>query len=60
MSTNDDLPPLPRGDRVGSYNGVDFYMHSDDSMQAYAREAIAADRSKRAAPEGWQQVAHLF
>ena len=54
MSTNDDLPPLPVGQKMGyaTINGqyIEIRMHDDNAMQAYAREAVAADRSKRATP----------
>ena len=47
MSTNDDLPPLPKPDWAPSMPNMPY---SHGQMQSYARAAIAADKAKRG---GW-------
>ena len=49
--TTDELPALPRGQKMGSaiINGkcIELRMHDDDAMRAYARAPIAAYRALR-------------
>ena len=33
-----------------------MWVHTDQQMENYAREAIKADRKRRSEPEGWQLV----
>src|SRR5690625_1276541 len=55
MKDDIKLPPLPKGDIDADTYPV-MWVHTDQQMENYAREAIKADRKRRGEPEGWQLV----
>ena len=55
MKDDIKLPPLPKGDIDADTCPV-MWVHTDQQMKNYAREAIKADRKRRSEPEGWQLV----
>ena len=52
MKDDIKLPPLPKGD-VDADTCPVMWVHTDQQMENYAREAIKADRKRRGEPVAW-------